>query len=274
MDPNIQPLPFTPHTVPQGCITGPLLHVVLLDRVVGREEISDLLAEKFGSRLSNVNISEGSAAVAAELDGKYLLHVTVLDQPPADPSTTYCFHPVLSGDPSGLERVEAQVLVALLPSNEALLAVQQFREPRAEQLIAHAQVTAVVAALRGVQAVHAVAPGVTVSPGIFVEGVTKQFWSQAVVSVWVAQEDAGLSAYTVGLASAGHPELVIRGSQWDPSKLYYRMCDIAEYVVAGQTLREGDTFAFSPDVPESAAPVIVSTEYPLGGGVPALLLDY
>ena len=256
----------TPHAVDQQFISAPLLDVALLSRVPQLSEIETRLQNSFGDRLGECHIKE-EGILSAELDGKNLVNVALLDGPPVDPDSAYSLHPVLTGDPSGLEDVQAQLLITLLPSNDELQQVRSSREARIAQINTHAQVTAALAALEGVEAVHNIVGNVTVSPKIFVEAVTNNDPAMYSASVWLAQTDSGITAYTIGLVQAGHPELIAENSAQDPSALFYTMCDLVNYALSSGTFKDGDTFAFSAD----AQPLsITSTTYPTDSSVPAL----
>ncbi|KAB1503908.1 DUF4261 domain-containing protein [Corynebacterium sp. 320] len=235
----------TPHLIDQSFIRHPLLNILLLSRVPTRDEIEQVLAATFGPRLGEKKNTEH--AVAVELDDHYLVHAMVLDAPPQDPQTTYELHPVLTEDPSGLEKVSAQIMLSILPDNEWTAKAKQFREPRLHEIMLHAQATAALAALEGVEAIHNTVGDVTISPRVFVEAVTNNDPAMFSTSVWLTQGERGITAYTVGMVCAGHPEIMAVDSTQDPTKLFYSMLNVVNYALLVDALKDGDTFAFEPD---------------------------
>lgn len=258
--------PSTPHAVDQQYISAALLNVVLMTREASLDEIQAHLANSFGDRLGEFQASD-SGLLSVELDEEHLISITVLDGPPTDPNEAYSLHPVLTGDPSALEDVQAQVLITAFPSNAALENVRSNREDRMVQIILHAQITAAIAALDGVAAIHNLMGNVTTAPKTYVEAVTNGDHAMYSASVWLTQTDSGITAYTVGMVRAGHPELVAENSASDPSTLFYAMLDLANYALSGATLKDGDTFAFSANA-ESLT--IQDTVYPSDSSIPAV----
>lgn len=258
-------------TVDPSFLSVPLLDVVLGTNVPTAEQLSAVLSGSFGDRVSGFTPTSQPNMYAAELDGRYLIHITVIEGQVEDPAESYAVHPVLTGpDPSIVERVQSQVLVALMPQNELQQETKQFRDDRYEHILHHAQVAAVLSQLPGTLAVHCTMGQVTFSQKIFADGVQENFFPMCAVSVWLTQGESGINAYTLGMAAAGHPELQVLNSPADPTQLYYQLGDLAHYALANQPLKDGDTMAFSADAPPIT---IADANWVVDSAVPALTIS-
>ena len=245
---------------------GPLLNVLMTSADIDLEAAANVLRHALGDRLGEIHLDEGLLRV--EIDGNHLAHIMLVDFPPKDPAETYRIHPVQSGE-LDLDTITGQVLVTLLPSDPMLHQGRQAREPRMVSLTLHAQVTAALASLKDVVAVHNTMSDVTIGPGIFVEAVSQGDLTMALCSVWLQQTPTGINACTFGLTNAGHPELVVDNSQMDPTALYYKLLDITNHILYGTTFKEGDTFAFA----EGEDPLAIAAgSHPIAD-FPALTLE-
>lgn len=254
----------TPHSVDQEFLKGPLLNFVLFEHAPETSEIQAQLTNIFGSRLGEFRVEE---AVAVELDEKFLLHFMITPLPEGD---NFIPHPVLTGDPSAFEKATTQLFVALIPNNEDLELAKSSREARLEQINLLAQATAVAASLPGALLIHNTMGNVSVAPKFYAEGVAQNDYGMFTAAVWLMQTETGITAYTVGLVRCGHPELIAEDSNRDPSELFYAMMDVVNYVVSGNSFKDGDTFAFS----EGADPLSISTTtYFEDESVPALRIS-
>lgn len=257
-------------TVDPTFLAAPLLNVVLGTELPTEEQLRAVLEGSFGDRVSNFTRGSQPFTFAAELDGAYLIHMTVIEGQHENPAEAYSIHPVLTGDSAVLERVRSQLIVTLLPQNTLAEETKQFRDARFSHVVHHAQVTAVLAQLPGTVAVHNTMGQVTFSQKIFIEGVKETFLPMCAISVWLTQGTGGISGYTVGMAAAGHPELQVMDSSADPTELYYQLGDLAHYALAKQPLKDGDTMAFAADAPPIS---IADANWIVDPKVPALTVD-
>lgn len=257
---------LTPTTVTPELMRASLLNVLMTSHDIDLQAAADVLQHALGERLGEPDFGEGTLRV--EIDGNHLAHIMQVDFPPKEPAEAYRPHPVQSGE-LDLDAITGQLLVTLLPRDKVLTQGRQAREPRMVSLTLHAQVTAALASLKGVEAVHNTMADVTIGPGIFVEAVSQGDLTMALCSVWLQQTPTGINACTFGLANAGHPELVVESSSLDPTALYYKLLDITNHILYGATLKDGDTFAFA----EGEDPLSISTATHPIAEFPALKLE-
>lgn len=62
---------------------------------------------------------------------------------------------------------------------------------------------------------------------------------------WVWSGEDGITAYTYGLASFGHPEVQIVDADLDTAEAYLLLNDVAGYVVSGVSLEDGAEVGWS-----------------------------
>lgn len=253
---------LTPVTDPQH-LFAPVLHRVVFDHIPERQELADAVSDKLGDRLGDISFGEGNNSLAAEIDGNFLLHLKIVMEPQPEVS----FHPVLTQDADILSSAEAVVMVGVLPSNDVIDEVHTYREPRLGQLYALTHATGALAAMDGALAVQNTAGHVTIAPHIFLDGINQELHTHTMIPVWLTEQDDGIAGYTVGMITTGHPELQATGWQGDPSELYYQLSDVANYVLGGASLKDGDTLAFSTEQPPIS---ITETTWMVDKDIPAL----
>lgn len=249
----------------QSIVDRPLLTVVLGTDVPTGDALQRCLETAFPQRISNFGPGTQPFMFSGELDGEYLIHLTVIDGPVENPDEALAVHPVLTGDPAPLQNIRSQVLVSVLPSNDRM--VDTKGPGRIDFYSLHAQVTAALAELPGTIAVHSVMAQATITKDVYIEGARMGYLCSTSVSVWLTQGHSGINAYTLGMTQAGHPELQVVDSSMDVNELFQSVEAMAQHALTSQPLKDGDTLAFSADAPPVA---IESDQWLVDPSVPAL----
>lgn len=281
---------LTPNSVDADLVNGPLLNVVLMEKLPQKEQIAEILRNSCGHRLGEIQ-DNPSGGVTCEIDGNHLISIMLTDTPPQDPENMYRLHPIQTGDRSVVDDVQAQMMVALLPNEECLELEKKFRQPRMAACVLHSQLTAALATLEGAKAVHSTATDVTFAAQFFHEAVNNNEYVMSLCSAWVMIEDSQGSAdtgdsgdsgdsetasgsvanaCTMGLLSLGHPEITVEKSTMDPTELYHLVLSVANYIIHGETMQPGDTLGLAEGGPSIS---IVEGSHPAGDDTPALRLE-
>ncbi|AMO87996.1 hypothetical protein WM42_0242 [Corynebacterium simulans] len=255
----------TPHAVDYGLVTSLATSLVFFDSAPDTEAMKSMITQAFGENLGPLEQSEKSLVV--EINDEYALAFTPAAATRADLEGDPSFHqhPILSGDPAGWEDIACMVLINVFPSNERLELIKNTREARLHQLVTLGLATSAIAQTPGAIAVLNSVGRVAESTENYVEAVADKLPAHYLASTWVAQDDNGLQAYTLGMPMLGHPELQIRDFQGSPDELYSMLANIADYAQQGATLKDGDTMAFAegePPIRITAEPWIVDADVP------------
>lgn len=252
----------TPHSVDSTLVEAPLLNAVLLSSLPAPETLHDLLSAEFGEGLKKSD-------QGYEFEDVHLALRGVASDP--DAQAEYSFHPMLSGNPSDLEDVSAQILVGVVSGGDLFEQALRFREPRLHQIRVLVRATAALLRSEQARAVHLMSANTTVFPQQFFEALSLDVLSMTAATVWVYPDGGRLQAFTYGLSAAGHPELQISDPGGDPTELYYRLVNIADHVLQGAAFKEGDTLAFS----EKDQPATISaTSWFVDEKIPALSISW
>lgn len=260
--PDSSPEQFAAQFLDPSIISAPLVNIVLLSRVPTPEDIVTELSEQFGEDLGEFQIDEHNNAVAVEVYGDHLIHVTAINEAPDGQAYQLRYHPVLSGEQAAVDEVSAQAVVAVLPSQDRLQLNKELIDPRVGSAIIHAAATEAIASNDSAVLVHSSLAEVTFNAGYYRYFVQEGRLEEALASIWIVQSEddpeinsathhdaAGSSsnAYTAGLAPLGHPELVFRNTTIDPNELYEKLVNLVNYILNGGVLRPKDTLGFADD---------------------------
>lgn len=253
----------TPHSVDAALIDAPLINIAVFRTAPTPEEVSERLTTTFGDRLGDITPGKNPGSIMVELDDSFLLHYQAVDTPPTRDS--YGLHPILSADARGLDSATAQILVSVLPQETEHDRAKQFREARREHLELLSKATAVVAEHPDCLIVHNPRGNVSIAPNTFLEAVRDNLAPMHIAPVWLTQKENKILGYTVGLVQAGHPEIQAATKSMDPTDLYYKLANIADHVLQGATVKDGDTLSFEqgqPPLTVQKEPWFVDESYP------------
>lgn len=230
----------------------PVSGAVLFGRAPAASAVADALRGEFGAGVTPQRLDlpgqGGVDAVVVTVDAVTAL-VAPVDRPTATEAVLRACHPVWW--PDGAQAVadhRGHVVVTVLHPRER-------PEPRA-QAIQESTIFAVVAtqlaALPGAVAVHAASAGLTVPAGAYARAFTTAVEAREVptdlwTSVWVVGEPDGThSAYTLGLDTFGHADLVVDHTRRAPAQLHRFLADTVRYVLTrGATFSPGQTVGTS-----------------------------
>ena len=171
----------------------------------------------------------------------------------------------MSADARGLDSATAQILVSVLPREAEHDRAKQFRETRRDHLELLSKATAVVAEHPDCLIVHNPRGNVSIAPNTFLEAVRDNLAPMHIAPVWLTQKENKILGYTVGLVQAGHPEVQAATESIDPTDLYYKLANIADHVLQGATVKDGDTLSFEqgqPPLTVQKEPWFVDESYP------------
>ena len=131
--------------------------------------------------------------------------------------------------------------------------------------------TAVVADHPECLIVHNPRGNVSIAPNTFLEAVRDNLAPMHIAPVWLTQKGNKILGYTVGLVQAGHPEVQAATESMDPTDLYYKLANIADHVLQGATVKDGDTLSF-----EEGQPPLTAQEEPwfVDESLPAVTIGF
>lgn len=250
-----------------------LINSVMFDRTLGVAEVKDHLEGLDTQELSIGEVkqhpenTESGPTLIFGVNGQYLVRVVLVDSPLTD-RVAPAIHPILTGPAADkLGTVKAQALVSLHP-NEG----EPTREDRLAQALLHARVSNHLARLAGVVAIHNMQDSTTVAPHLYSDALSDSAYPVLMAPVWLAPDSSGdtFTGYTYGLHQLGHPELQATGISGDPTEAYLKLMNLANYVIGGATLKEGDTFSFSQDANPST---VEAGAWVISDKVPALIIE-
>jgi hypothetical protein len=238
--------PFTPRLV---------LGVLLYDEPPTVEAVTEAVttipgADDLGITASPVEGQEGVIEVRIEQFG-IASYLTVVDAPVPGTEVVDNAHQLYcqgeERDRVGAHR--GQVLVAVRPEIEERTADQvRGLTGRQQQLVfnrVHGLMVVALTRMRGVAGYYSGAAAATYGSTFLHQVAAGNFGSTPWplwVSAWLRPGPSGVSAYTYGLWSMGHPELQVENSTMSPEDLFLYVMDVAAYLILdGGSFADGET---------------------------------
>ncbi len=237
------------HPAPASPVVG---FVLFAQAAPSASAVQDALRDEFGDAVAvQVVEVEGKGpveTVVVAADGVTAL-CTPVDASLPEAEVLRACHPVWwRDDPDAVRDHRSHVIVTTLHAGPTA-------DPRAQALresTVFSLVAARVAALPDAVAVYAGAAGIalpaeayrrTVEASVEAEQLPVELWA----SVWLIPEaDGSHSAYTLGLDTFGHTDLVVEHSRRHPSDLYHLLFSLAAHVIAtGTPLQPGNSVGTS-----------------------------